>query len=52
MGPDNQGHVRYSLYNASKNEILKKQRREGKPHGKKIPQSTMHQNMRRNKSNC
>jgi hypothetical protein len=23
MGPDNEGHVRYPLYNASKNETLK-----------------------------
>jgi hypothetical protein len=54
MGPDNQGHVRYPLYNAYKNETLKKKmRKEGKPHGKTPPpppQITMHKkNMRRNK---
>jgi hypothetical protein len=50
MGPENQGHVRYPLYNAYKNETLKKKmRKEGKPHGKKPPQITMHEKMRRNK---
>jgi hypothetical protein len=37
MGPRNQGHVRYPFYNASKNETMKKERKEGKPHGKKNP---------------
>jgi hypothetical protein len=50
MGPGNQGHVRYPLYNAYKNETLKKKMsKEGKNHGKNTPQITTHKKMRRNK---
>jgi hypothetical protein len=34
MGIEKQGHVRYPLYNVSKNETMKKYRKEGKSHGK------------------
>jgi hypothetical protein len=36
MGPDNQGHVRYPLYNASKNETLKKIEERGKTSWEKL----------------
>jgi hypothetical protein len=41
MGPDNQGHVRYPLYIASKNETLKNEER-GKTSWETPPQGTMH----------
>jgi hypothetical protein len=37
MNLENQGHVRYPLHNASKNETLKKWRKEGKYHGNPPP---------------
>jgi hypothetical protein len=43
MGPDNQGHVRYPLYNAFKNETLEKIEERGKTSWEPPPQSTMHQ---------
>jgi hypothetical protein len=42
MGLDNQGHVRYQLYNASKNETLEIEERE-KTSWEPPPQSTIHQ---------
>jgi hypothetical protein len=45
MGPGNQGHVRYPLYNAFKNETLKKKNRVERENlmGKPPPQNTMHE---------
>jgi hypothetical protein len=42
MGPNNIDHVRYPLYNAYKNETLKKQEKRENLMGKPPPQGTMH----------
>jgi hypothetical protein len=55
MGLDNQGHVRYPLYNEYKNETLKKRGKRENLMGKTPPQSTMYQKMKKERqllSNC
>jgi hypothetical protein len=42
MGPCNQGHVRYPLYNASKNETLKNRGKQENLKGKPPLQNTIH----------
>jgi hypothetical protein len=55
MGPNNQGHVRYPLYNASKNETLKNRGKRENLMGRTPPQSTMEKMKKGQKrllSNC
>jgi hypothetical protein len=47
-GSRQQGHVRYPLYNAYKNETLKKRGKRENLMGKPPPQSTMHKKKQKN----